>query len=838
MRLGYDVQACQTDSRDRGIGRYSENLVTSIVKLAASEGIESTIALDGTDVDRLRDARNGLRRKGIEAPTAIYTYPSSELTDLEPGRARAAAILRGRFFESLNLDALLLTSYFETGANYTTGLPWDRFRIPCAAIAYDVIPLIYPDRYLPKGHFISTWYPEKCREFSRFDRLLAISQATRDDLVQYLGVSPERICVIGAGLDPGFLAAARGDAWIHADLLVTHNIREPFVLVVSNGDWRKNTLGALQAFARLSKAVRDSHLLVLTQVGEDAKQALAGPLRGIASRVRVLGKVDDKTLATLYRYCAVFFFPSLYEGFGLPVLEAMAFGAPVISSNQGALAEVIRNEAALFDPRNADATVEILRRSVEDRAFRESLKSGAAEHAQSFTWERCARRTLEALVDLGHGGSSRRTEVASGWLDTDESDVQGLADFLAEPNSTEDDVVRLRQGLVAAASRGVRRILVDITEVVRLDARSGIQRVVRNICKGMWHEAMGRCEVQPICWTESGIIYANQYAREQLGLPVDGVDSPVEVRVNDLLLMLDSSWWLPERFDTLFEAVRQLGGEVVWMVYDLIPVLYPETCDVGMSETFGNWLCRVISSSDGFLCISEATRDDLERFIDRSSGIDHRPWTKSIVLGSDLESGVTGSPSTAVLALAQSLEAVRYFIAVGTIEPRKDHPTILAAFEQLWARNTECALIIVGKQGWSVEAFAAKLRSHPQYGKRLFWMENLSDADLAALMAGAVALVQASLAEGLGLPIIEAAAKGIPVVVSDIPIFREVGGGGASYFEAGNPSSLGTVLEKGLAEGLVGPAAGEIRLLSWRQAADRLLDVLVGHRNGTAGVVG
>ena len=313
MRIAYDLQACMTDSRDRGIGRYSENLVGAMVRMAGSRGSESQIALDGTDPTRLQDARSRLRHQRIAAPTVVYNYPSSAVTDLEPVRTLSAATLRGRFFEALSPDAVVQTTHFEAGTNYATDLHWSRpSAIPSAVVAYDLIPLVFPDRYMPAGSFVSQWYPRKCESFRKFDLFLAISQATRDDLIRYLDIPAERIHVIGAGLDESLLAAATTGARFHDGILGQLGILEPYVLMVGNGDWRKNTMGTVETFARLPRSVRDHHLLVLTQVGDDVRQALAGPLRHVQDRVRILGKVDDDTLATLYHRCAVFFFPSLY----------------------------------------------------------------------------------------------------------------------------------------------------------------------------------------------------------------------------------------------------------------------------------------------------------------------------------------------------------------------------------------------------------------------------------------------------------------------------------------------------------------------------------------------
>jgi glycosyltransferase involved in cell wall biosynthesis len=829
MRIAFDLQACQTDSRDRGIGRYANNLACAMLAPSATQGpIDPIITLDGTDPERLRDARARLRTQHVQTPSAVYHYPASVHTDMDTLRADVAARLRGRFYQALAPDVFLQLSHFEGGTNYTTNISrYGSGPVASAVIAYDLIPLIYPEKYLPDGAYYTGWYREKCKTFQQFDRFLAISEATRVDLMQYLDIPAERIHVIGAGLDTSLLATVQSDRGLHNNVLKKHGIDMPFVLLVSNGDWRKNTIGAVEAFACLPAAIRNHHLLVLTQVGEDVNAALEGRLRHVAKRVRILGKVDDATLSTLYHHCAVFFFPSFYEGFGLPVLEAMAFGAPVLSSNMGSLPEVVQRAESLFDPHDKDASTALLARVLDDHEFQDRLRAGAAEHAQTFTWQRCAARAWNALSDLDSAspGHAMLSSFPRNQLLVEPTDIAVWTDFL-EANPSES--AELELGFRAVAGRGQRRILIDVSEVVRADARSGIQRVVRNFCIGLHALTQsGEFDLRLIQWTETGMRYANDYARNSLGLSVDGIDSYVEVRSNDLLLMLDSSWLAPERFDGFHAQIWKAGGEVVWMVYDLIPLLFPQTCDPGMPPAFRNWLSHAVATADGFVCISEATRQDLERFIDQSAGYIRRPWSRSVHLGSDLESGRAGAASATTLALIESLQGTRFFVAVGTVEPRKDYATILAAFDQLWAAGKQCALIVVGKHGWNVDELARKLRNHPNQGKTLFWLEGIGDDDLTQLLDHSSGLIQASLAEGFGLPVVEAGSRNIPLILSDLEVFHEVAGDAANYFPAGNADGLSDVLRNGLTKEFIKPVSGQVKAKTWRQVSADLAKVLL-----------
>jgi hypothetical protein len=168
---------------------------------------------------------------------------------------------------------------------------------------------------------------------------------------------------------------------------------------------------------------------------------------------------------------------------------------------------------------------------------------------------------------------------------------------------------------------------------------------------------------------------------------------------------------------------------------------------------------------------------------------------------------------------------------VGTVEPRKSHALVLAAFEQLWQTGCEAQLLIVGKQGWMVEDLAARLRQHPEAGRRLHWLEGISDEYLTALYELSTALVVASTGEGFGLPLIEAARHGIPILARDIPVFREIAGSHAAYFDAGcDAAALATTIEGWLANYRQGthPRSAGMLWLTWAQSAEAMKTILLG----------
>jgi glycosyltransferase involved in cell wall biosynthesis len=172
------------------------------------------------------------------------------------------------------------------------------------------------------------------------------------------------------------------------------------VLSVGTLEPRKNLDGLVAAWARLPDGLRASHTLALVGPrGWELDQVLA-PIRGSSDDVRLVGYVSDEQLAALYAGCAAFCYPSLYEGFGLPVLEAMQQGAAVVCSSTSSLPEVGGDAVAYVDPRDPDDIARTLERVLTAPAERERLSQAARERAATFSWETTARLTRDAVLAL------------------------------------------------------------------------------------------------------------------------------------------------------------------------------------------------------------------------------------------------------------------------------------------------------------------------------------------------------------------------------------------------------------------------------------------------------
>ena len=264
---------------------------------------------------------------------------------------------------------------------------------------------------------------------------------------------------------------------------------------------------------------------------------------------------------------------------------------------------------------------------------------------------------------------------------------------------------------------------------------------------------------------------------------------PLQVQDGDQLLLLDSSWHAD--FFELAERLKRRGVGIVSVIYDLIPLTHPQFCDAGLVKVFDRWFDWIAQTADGFMAISQTISEQVERELQRRLGMQEasRRWHGHFHLGCELDLTRADAPLHPALRRVFG-KGEPVYLMVSTIEPRKNHAYLLDAFELLWAQGSKARLCIIGKVGWKCEALIERINKHPLNGKRLFMFNRINDRSLEHAYSYARALVFPSHAEGFGLPLVEAMQRGLPVMASDIPVFREVGGDFMAYFDLADPQSL------------------------------------------------
>ena len=337
------------------------------------------------------------------------------------------------------------------------------------------------------------------------------------------------------------------------------------------------------------------------------------------------------------------------------------------------------------------------------------------------------------------------------------------------------------------------QLYLDISELVQFDAGTGIQRVVRSVLKEWLCNPPEGYQVEPVYATvEQGYRYAKRFTQAFLNTDEGALaDEPIDYAPGDIFFGLDLQPQVQVAQRGFYQKLRREGVQVKFMVYDLLSILMPQYFPLGSEEGFSQWL-SVVVENDGAVCISKTVADDLSEWFEQNGPKRQRPFVIDwLHLGADVDHvhPTQGLPLNSDETLAQ-LRLHPTFLMVGTLEPRKGYAQVLDAFEQLWQSGTNFNLAVVGKQGWMVDELAERLRAHQELNKRLFWLQGISDEYLEKVYASSTCLIAASYGEGFGLPLIEAAQHKLPIIARDIPVFREVAGEHAYYFDSATADGL------------------------------------------------
>ena len=404
MYLLVDGGPLQTPARDRGIGRYTSALLGGLRAVRPGWRVEvlEHARLEPIPTDRVR----GLPVRRFDAPLPY---------DLAAPENRAVNDRNyADWLTAHRPDHVLLASVFEKlGVVPKFVGP----RPPVSAVLYDLIPVLFPEHYgvcRPD----EAWYAQRVRDAAGVDALFAISAAAAADARRLLGPGCPRVLNVRGAVDPSFVPLPP-DRLPAATAVVREKfgIDGPFVLYVGGPDYRKNLAGAVAGFAALPPEVRSGFRLVIacSLPGDIRDETLRTADRlGLAGRVVTTGYVSDEDLIALYQAARVFFFPSIYEGLGLPVLEALRCGTPVACSGCSSLPEFAGESAHLFDPHDPRSMARAL-----GRALAEPEALGRDERvafARSFTWERTAE-AVAAEIESCRPARPRARRVA--WVAAD-----------------------------------------------------------------------------------------------------------------------------------------------------------------------------------------------------------------------------------------------------------------------------------------------------------------------------------------------------------------------------------------------------------------------------------
>lgn len=364
--MPYNIAIDARKLRDFGIGTYVRNLIR---ELAEIDRENTYFIITGPA------SRDSLRRLPENFHVAIERSPVYSVREL--------------FALSWHLLRLKVDLYHAT--HYVLPL-----MVPCRTVVtiHDIIHLLYPE-FLPNR--LAFTYAERMirRSLQRGDRIISVSRNTRDDLMTYFQVDGEKIEVVYNGIEDEFrrqLPSEELERWMR-----NLGLERPYLLFVGNPKPHKNLDNVVKAYARALSLHDFPHPLVCVgdRGGQEFKIRQRAEQLGIGGRINLLGHVAQEALPAIYQGAAAFLYPTLYEGFGLPVVEAMASRVPVITSNTSALKEIAAGYADLVNPLDLDAMARAIVRSVSDSDHRKSLRKLGQRRSEDFRWRQAAEKTFE-----------------------------------------------------------------------------------------------------------------------------------------------------------------------------------------------------------------------------------------------------------------------------------------------------------------------------------------------------------------------------------------------------------------------------------------------------------
>jgi len=400
------------------------------------------------------------------------------------------------------------------------------------------------------------------------------------------------------------------------------------------------------------------------------------------------------------------------------------------------------------------------------------------------------------------------------------------------------------------------RVLVEVTDTVSLPYTTGMQRVARELLARLGNHAPhdrndrasdGSATFAPVVWTPAADWYrtltadeldALAHPREQLptstsiarripapvansvrrvlAIPamrdlraaarhmahlrrerplVDRVVAPADP--STVLLDLEAAWNDPVSRDRLLPELRRSGARSAVLVADVLPMLHPEWFDGVLVRDFARYLDGHLHHSDLFLCISERTRLDLIE-VATARGVRRDLDARVIPLGADIAAAPTDADRDVPSEIGPPI--MRFLLMVGTIEPRKNQALAIDVFDRIAERHPEIGLVLVGKRGWKVDDLIRRIESHPRFGDRLVWLEEVDDTRLGRLYRDAFLTLTPARYEGLGMSVTESLCAGTPVIASTAGALPEAGGDLAEYADADDVDAWVRLVERHLDE--------------------------------------
>lgn len=838
MRIVIDMQGAQTGSRYRGIGRYTSSIVKEIILLAEKEQI--FLLVNGFLPEAVDAIRNEFAHLLPAGRIVVWNSPGPvyEAKKENQWRREAAEYVREAVIMTLKPDFILNTSTIEgLGDEFAISVHAMDTLTPVASIVYDLIPLANPDEYLAEPN-IRKWYENKIAHLEKSDLFLSISESSKSELVKYLDIDPNRIVNISAAVGEEFapinFSAEQSEGYKNK-----FGISREFVLYSGATDARKNHLRLFEAYAALPSNLRAHHHLIIAGglpiEHLHAFKDHAASLGLTEDDVIFTQRISDDELIALYNLAKGFVFPSWHEGFGLPALEAIACGCPVVASNTSSIPEVVGDERALFDPFDVRSIADTLELLLSDENYRNSIKDSQFAHGKTFSWRNSAKRVLNAIKEHHEIPSDckknqRLKTYKSGYYSYDLliEKVSSIESCYSQKDLADWAICVARNQRII----GSRQLLVDLSTVVnknkclgRLDFSKSILSYFLDDCPSGWI-------VEPVYANGNGQYkYARQFMSDLFGIKnIKENDPQVSYAEGDIFVGLDSmDQNIFQRHQKEYEKMLGDGVSVYFFLRDLTPLFVKKKADNANTPQHINTY-ELISSATGLLCASEMAKKQLEVLLQNNvkSGSSKLPKIDSFDFGPDINAFVSNKKiSQRSSEVLNRIKKQVSFLMVGDLEANNGYSTIIDTFEQLWQSEVNANLVILGELGDDGAELVEQICNHPEINQKLLWFNPTSESSLQTVYADCACLIV--LSNGCDIPLLEAMRYQLPIVAQEAPELRSLLGNQAYYIDTDSQEALCDQLKRWLKmyEQNSCPKPFAMRKLTLKQTAAQLLSKMI-----------
>lgn len=736
MKILFDLQGAQSESGVRGIGRY---VLSIAIALSKEVGPENFFVLLNREISKNNKKLHDQLLSFLPERNLIYFWSlkNTSWSHIE-NRARAefANQIRNKIIDDINPDFLLVGSLFEGYIDDTVvSLGNNSSTIPTGVIVYDFIPYEFKEIYLIDSNQ-ENWYSNKLQSLFTADILFTISESTKNQASTILKDYQGEIINISSA------AENRSDVQVYlnnVDVLKKLGIHSKYLMHVGVLEARKNYEKLIKAFSLIDPKLRADFQLVLVCSANNTQkidfQYLANSYGLQKTDVIILGFVDDLELDTLYRNCHLLVYPSLNEGFGLPIIEAMNHAVPVIGSNVTSIPEVIGLEQALFNPTDENDIAKKIVECLSSPTFYKMLKEHSSNQCQKFSWERTAKTIYESI---------KKYEKNKGYVKI--PDFNGSAEKFINGISVPHSEIKIDKNELLQISRSLAK-----NEKIVLDLYS-------------YSDFIGS-----IKWKIEGP-FDNSYSLALLNRETAKAISKLQHFV-----ILNSPDYIPnpnflaENID--LEIMNRRSQEFTHNNIDVLsrnnypPVVSDMKANINLLHHYAweesgfpsVWVDEFNQYLTGITCLSNHVKKIM---------IDNGVSVPMVTSGCGVDHWLRIDAGSQPPLHAKSFK----FLHVSSCFPRKGVDMLLKAYSDSFTSNDDVTLII--KTFSNIHNDVSKMiemmkESIVDFPHVILIENDITESELKALYQFCNVLVAPSKAEGFGLPIAEAILSGLPVITTN-----------------------------------------------------------------------